>query len=136
MINATGAAMRQKSIEIPGLKHSVPIPLACRVGPVLATSGVGGRDPGTGKLSADVNEQARQCFENLKSVLAAGGCDLGDVVKLTVYLADEAHRDAIARPWLECFPDEHHRPARHSLVVPLRGGMLVQLEALAVAREV
>ena len=127
--------MRQRSIEIEGLQHSVPIPLGCRVGPILATSGVGGRDPKTGKLSGDAGEQARQCFENLKSVLAAGGCDLGDVVKLTVYLADEAHREAIAKPWLECFPDPHQRPARHSLVVPLRGGMLVQLEALAVAKD-
>jgi 2-iminobutanoate/2-iminopropanoate deaminase len=127
--------MRQKSIEVEGLQHSVPIPLGCRVGPVLATSGIGGRDPKTGKLAPDANQQARQCFENLKSVLAAGGCDLGDVVKLTVYLGDEAHREAIAKPWLECFPDPHQRPARHALVVPLRGGALVQLEALAVAKD-
>ncbi len=127
--------MRQESIEIPGLAHSVPIPLACRVGPILATSGVGGRNPETGKLATEANEQARQCFENLKTVLAEGGCDLGDVVKITVYLADETHREAIAKPWLECFPDPHRRPARHSLVMPLRGGMLVQLEALAVAKD-
>jgi 2-iminobutanoate/2-iminopropanoate deaminase len=127
--------MRQQSIEVEGLAHSVPIPLACRVGPILATSGIGGKDAETGKLPPEAGAQARHCFENLKAVLAKGGCDIGDVVKLTVYIADEAHREAIAKPWLECFPDPHKRPARHALVMPLRGGALIQLEALAVAKD-
>jgi len=127
--------MRQKSIEIKGLEHSAPIPLACRVGPILATSGVGGKDPATGKLPADAQGQAMHCFDNLKRILAEGGCDLGDVVKITCFVTDEAHRDAINKYWNECFPDPHRRPARHTLTAPLRGGMLIQLEALAVAKE-
>jgi 2-iminobutanoate/2-iminopropanoate deaminase len=128
--------MRQKSVEIEGLNHSVPIPLACRVGPILATSGIGGKDRKTGKMPESADEQAKNCFENLKAVLAEGGCDIGDVVKMTVYIGDEKHREAIAKPWLEHFPDPHKRPARHALVVPLRGGALIQLECLAVAKDV
>ena len=127
--------MRQKSVEIEGLNHAVPIPLACRVGPILATSGIGGKDRKTGKMPESADEQARNCFDNLKSVLAEGGCDMGDVVKMTVYIGDEKHREAIAKPWLEHFPDPHRRPARHALVVPLRGGALIQLECLAVAKD-
>jgi 2-iminobutanoate/2-iminopropanoate deaminase len=127
--------MRQKSIEVEGLGHSVPIPLACRVGQILATSGINGKDRKTGKMPPDAASQAVQCFENLKAVLAEGGCDIGDVVKLTVYVADEAHRDAIAKLWLDHFPDAHQRPARHAVVSPLRGGALIQLEALAVAKD-
>ena len=127
--------MRQKSLHVEGLSHSVPIPMGCRVGPILATSAVGGRDPATGQLAADAAAQAGQAFENLKAVLAAGGLDLGDVVKLTVYVGEESYREAINKFWLQCYPDAAHRPARHTMVMPLRGGMLVQLEALAVAKE-
>ncbi len=127
---------RQNSIEVEGLGHgSAPIPMGCRVGNVIATSGINGKDPATGKLPEDAAGQAAGCFENLKRVLAAGGMTLGDVVKVTVYIADEAHRAAVNAPWLACFPDPHRRPARHALTLPLRGGMLVQIEALAVAKE-
>lgn len=126
--------MRQKSIEVEGLAHNAPIPAACRVGPILATSGVGGRDPATGKIPPEPERQAFHCFDNLKRILAEGGMDLGDVVKLTVFVTDEAHREAVNKYWNECYPDPHKRPARHTLVSPLRGGMLMQLEALAVAK--
>jgi len=128
--------MRQQSIEVEGLAHAgTPIPNACRIGPILATSGVGGRNPVDGTLPGDPQTQAVNAFDNLRRILAAGGMDMGDVVKLTVFIADESHRAAVNTPWLSHYPDPAHRPARHSLVMPLRGGMLVQLEALAVARD-
>jgi 2-iminobutanoate/2-iminopropanoate deaminase len=126
----------QKSIEVRGLSHqSAPIPLACRIGPVLATSGIGGKNPDTDMLPPDAQSQAENCFDNLKKVLAAGGLGMVDVVKITVYISDEAHRGAVNKPWLQHYPDPKHRPARHALVMPLRAGMLVQIEALAVASD-
>ena len=127
--------MRQKSIEVKGLEHNAPIPLGCRIGPILATSGIGGKDPASGKLPPEPERQAFHCFDNLKRILAAGGLDLGDVVKLTVFVVDEAHRDVINKFWNECYPDARQRPARHTLVAPLRGGQLMQLEALAVSKD-
>lgn len=128
--------MRQTSIDIENLHHSAPIPAASRVGPVLATSGVGGRDPATGKLPADIEGQVRFSFENLKRLLAAGGMDLGDVVRITIYVTDDKIREIINKYWVECYPDAARRPARHTLVMPLRGGMAIQLDALAVAKDI
>ncbi len=125
---------RQKSIEVEGLGHGAPIPMGCRVGPILMTSGVGGRDAKTGKTPEDADGQARNAFANLKSVLANGGLGLGDVVKITVYVIDDKYRTEINKYWEECYPDPHKRPARHTLVMPLRG-VLLQLEAFAVAKE-
>ena len=120
--------MYQKSIEVEGLSHaSAPIPIGCRVGPVLATSGIGGKNPASGEMPPGAEAQATNCFENLRLVLVAGGLGLDDVVKVTVYVADEAHRAAVNAPWLKHFPDPARRPARHALVMPLRGGMLVQI---------
>jgi 2-iminobutanoate/2-iminopropanoate deaminase len=129
-------ALRQNSIELAGLSHqTAPIPMACRVGPVLATSGIGGKNPDTDLLPPDAESQAENCFDNLRKVLAAGGMGMGDVVKVTVYVSDDVHRAAVNKPWLRHYPDPKHRPARHALVMPLRGGMLVQIEALAVAAD-
>jgi len=124
---------RQKSIEVEGLGHGAPIPMGCRVGPILMTSGVGGRDRKTGKTPEDADGQARNAFDNLKAVLAAADLGLGDVVKITVYVVDDKYRNEINKYWEECYPDAHKRPARHTLVMPLRG-VLLQLEAFAVAK--
>ena len=129
----SSTTLRQKSIEVANIGHSAPIPTGSRVGPVLATSAVGGRDPKTGKLPPDADTQARNAFEGLKLILAEGGMGLGDVVKLDVFLIDDAHRETINKYWLECYPDPHRRPARHTVVLPLRGGVLLQISALAVA---
>lgn len=126
--------MRQQSIEIEGLSHAAPIPMACRVGPILMTSAIGGKDAATGKLPPDPAQQAFHCFENLKIVLTKAGMDLGDVVKVDVYVADESLRDVVNTPWVACFPDEHKRPARHAHTGPVRGGQAMQIVAMAVAK--
>ena len=126
--------MRQQSIEIDGLAHAAPIPMACRVGPILMTSAIGGKDAATGKLPAEPAQQAFHCFENLKIVLAKAGMDLGDVVKVDVYVADESLRDVVNPVWVTCFPDEHKRPARHAHAGPVRGGQAMQIVAMAVAK--
>jgi 2-iminobutanoate/2-iminopropanoate deaminase len=127
------STLRQQSIDIEGIAHGAPIPTGSRVGNVLATSAVSGRDAKTGKVAADADGQARLAFENLKLILAGGGMGLGDVVKVDVFVVDDAHRDAINKYWVECYPDPHKRPARHTVVMNLRGGLLLQLSALAVA---
>ena len=125
---------RQKSIEVEGLGHGAPIPMGCRVGPVLMTSGVGGKDRKTGKTPEDADGQARNAFDNLKALLANAGLGLGDVVKITVYVTDDKFRNEINKYWEECYPDPHKRPARHTHVTALRG-VLLQLEAFAVAKD-
>jgi 2-iminobutanoate/2-iminopropanoate deaminase len=51
---------------------------------------------------------------------------------MTVYIKDDSARAAVNEQWLQCFPDPHDRPARHTLVYNLPAGMLVQLEIVAV----
>jgi 2-iminobutanoate/2-iminopropanoate deaminase len=128
--------VRQKAIEVPGLSHhGAPIPTACRVGPILVTSRIMGKDPDTGHMPSDPDSQAELCFKNLKRVLEAGGMDMGDVVKLTVYLVSDSYRTAVNKPWNDYYPDPAHRPTRDSLVMPLRGANLIQIEAWAIAKE-
>lgn len=122
-----------RSLEVPGVSHgTAPIPMGARVGNVIYSSGIMGKDPATDTLPADVSSQARFAFQNMRSLLAAGGAGLEHVVRMTVYIKDDSARAAVNEQWLQCFPDPHDRPARHTLVYNLPGGMLVQLEIVAV----
>jgi 2-iminobutanoate/2-iminopropanoate deaminase len=69
---------------------------AVRAGGFLHVSGIVAVD-GEGRLVGgdDVVAQTRQVFENLRAVLAAGGCGFEDVVKVTVYLTDIDDRPLI-----------------------------------------
>ena len=64
-----------------------------RGGSLVFTAGMGPVDPATGEnVGSTVQEQTAQVLDNLEAALAAAGCGLGDVVKVTTHLA-ELHRD-------------------------------------------
>ena len=121
-----------RSINVPGASHKAPIPAAARVGHILCTSAVSGKDPVSGELPADIQTQARNTFANLRAVLAAGGASLDNVVKFSVTIKDNAAREAVNAQWLAAFPDPHDRPTRHIVVADLQHGMQLQIEVLAV----
>ena len=66
-----------------------PYSQALRTDRWLFCSGQIALDPTTGELvEGEFEEQARQVFDNLEAVLGEAGLGFGDVVKVTVYLAD------------------------------------------------
>ena len=65
-------------------------------------------------------------------MLAAAGGTPEDVVKCTVFVRDKAIRPVVNKYWVEMFPDEASRPARHTLRTDLQGGIQLQLEIMAV----
>jgi enamine deaminase RidA (YjgF/YER057c/UK114 family) len=124
---------KRVSFDLPGLEHTNPIPSACRVGPVLMTSGISGADPRSGKFPQGIEAQCAQMFANIRTILEVGGATPEDVVKLTVWLKDRSQRPQVNKEWLTMFPDPHSRPARHTFSNPELGGdMLVQCEVMAV----
>jgi 2-iminobutanoate/2-iminopropanoate deaminase len=127
---------RRQTIEIPGVSHGKnPIPMAARVGNVVYTSAIPGKDPATGELPPEEADQVAQVFANAAAVLAAAGVTRDDVVNVSVLLARPELRPEVNRHWLDWFPHEEDRPARHVTVQPLAGGMVIQLQLVAVAEE-
>lgn len=59
-------------------------------------------------IEGDISEQIKQVFENLKAVAEAAGGDLGDIVKLNVYLTDLSHfpivNEIMGRYFYEPYP--------------------------------
>lgn len=65
-----------------------PYSQAIRAGDTVYLSGQIGLDPATGQLADGLSGQTHRVFQNLRAVAEAAGGTLGDVVKVTVLLAD------------------------------------------------
>ncbi len=121
----------QESIEIEGFAHTPSIPAASRVGPLLATSVIVGRDHGTRDLPDTVEAQLANLFLFAGRILDTAGATWSDVVKFDFLVADRAHRPAVEEAWLRIYPDPNHMPARHTQTADLPDGMFVQMTFLA-----
>ena len=98
----------------------------------IVTSGQTGIDPATGKLvDGGIAPQTERVLENLRAVLRAGGAELPDVVKTTVFLHDMVDFAAMNEVYARWFGD--HKPARTTIAakgLPLQ--CLVEIEAWAI----
>ncbi len=108
---------KRTSIEVKGLEHVNPIPNASRIGPFVVSGGIFGKDPETGKVPDGIDAQCQQMFVNVGKVLAAAGAKPDDIIKMSFWLKDMAHRPHMNKHWVEMFPDDHSRPARHTFLL-------------------
>jgi 2-iminobutanoate/2-iminopropanoate deaminase len=106
--------------------------MGVEIGGLVFSSGIGGQDPETGQYPPDPARQAELMFQHVRTLLAAAGAGPETVAKMTVFVTDNSYREHVNRHWLEMFPDEHDRPARHTFRQDLPQGMLVQCEIVAV----
>ena len=89
-------------------------------------------DPATGEfVPGGVAEQTKQCFENIKSVLAEAGLTTANIVKTTVFLADMSLFADMNAVYATYFEGEF--PARSAFAVKaLPKNALVEIESIAV----
>ncbi len=123
--------MTRRSIYIKGFAHSNPIPAACQIGDLLVSVIITGVDPGSGKMPSTMDEQCAFMFQHIRAVVEAGGCNIQDIAKITIWLADRSDRRAVNHEWLSMFPDPDDRPARQTMETKLNDGKLVQCDFLA-----
>jgi enamine deaminase RidA (YjgF/YER057c/UK114 family) len=125
--------MKRRSIEIEGFQHDNPIPSASQIGPFVVSGAISGKDPQTGKLVEGIEAQCGLVFAHMRKIIEAASGTTEDILKITVWLKDGAHRKVVNQEWLKMFPDAESRPARHTFVnQELMGGALVQCEFWAV----
>ncbi len=121
----------RRSIYLSQFAHANPIPAACCHGPLLMTGIINGNDPQTGDLPADQATQCRHMFSHIQAILDAAGATPEAVVKVTVWLQDREQRETLNACWLEMFPNEHSRPARHAIQAATPSKFLIQCEFTA-----
>lgn len=121
-----------RSIHSPQAPAAIgPYAQAVAVGGFLFTSGQVALDPASGALvPGDAAAQTRRVLENLRAVLAAGGCRPEDVVKTTVFLLDMNDFAAMNEVYGAFFA--MHKPARSTVqVARLPKDARVEIECMA-----
>ncbi len=128
--------MFKKVITAAGAPKAIgPYSQAVRAGRFLFLSGQLPLDPETGNISGDeIKTQTRQAIENIKSILAAAGVSLSDVVKTTVFLKDIGHFPEMNQVYRQYFATE--APARSCVEVSrLPKDVLIEIESIAITND-
>lgn len=123
----------RKSIEIPGVSHGkAPIPMGAKIGNIIFSSGIMGKDPETNTLPDDPIREVECLFGNVRAFMNAAEGTTDDILRMTVFLKDNELRPAFNKEWIKMFPNEEDRPARHITLKDLPSNMNVQVEVIAV----
>ena len=97
---------------------------------VFTSGQVGFVDPGTGNDIQGIENQTRECFSKLKTVLESAGASFDDVVKVTVFLKNVDDFAAMNKIYAEYFTGE--LPARSTVIAGLvNPKMLIEIECIA-----
>lgn len=108
---------------------------AVQVGSLLFTSGQIGFDRGAGRLAeGGIEAETKQCLENIRSVVEAGGSSMEDIVKMTVYIARAEDFGPMNEIYREFF-EGNRPPAKTAVIVGgLAIGALVEMDAVSFVR--
>jgi 2-iminobutanoate/2-iminopropanoate deaminase len=101
-------------------------------GNYLYVSGQGARDA-SNQIPATFEAQAKQCLENVKSVVEAAGLNMDSVVYAQVYLSDTKNYDGLNKVWNSYFPK--NRPARSVAgVANMPTNTPIEISAVAISK--
>jgi 2-iminobutanoate/2-iminopropanoate deaminase len=113
-----------------------PFAMAYRHGDLVFVSGQVAFDGEKGEpVLGGIKEQTRQTLKNLKTVLETAGSSLDEVIKLNCILPNfPTDYVGFNEVFKEFFPGPRY-PARTSFQAGLLGGLIVEIEAIAVCRD-
>lgn len=103
---------------------------ATKFGNLVFVAGQTGRHPVTGELGKDIREQTRNVLERIKTVLAAAGTSLDNVLTVTTHLTKREDLAAYNEEYGKYFPT--NKPARTTVEVMLNApDLLVEITVTA-----
>ena len=99
----------------------------------IFVSGTPGLDLHSGQVVSDsFEDQTRQCFQNIKTILEEAGSSINNVVKTTIFMVTGNDFSIINKVYGEFFPE--NPPARSTpQVMPFPAGILISVECIALA---
>ena len=132
-IQVVGASgQKRQPIELPGFADHPP--LGVRLGPVVFSAPIDGRDPATGERSADRVTQMRQAFRNMESFIQRAGGSKADLIHVYIFVSGRDDQLDMLDVWLEEFPTDGDRPARKAIFdeTLARDGKIIHLMCVGV----
>lgn len=128
--------MYKQSVNPWRWQHQLGFSQAWRVDNAESTVYVAGQAPISpdGQLVGqdEFEVQARQVFENLRTVLEESGATLDSIVKLTVYLTDMSRLQDYARVKAEFITRKHPASTAIGVASLARPKMMIEVDAIAV----
>jgi 2-iminobutanoate/2-iminopropanoate deaminase len=115
-------------------RMSQAFPQAVIGGGFIFVSGTPGYDLQTVKVvSENFEEQVRQSFQNIRTILEEAGSSMANVVKTTIFMVAGNDFSVINKVYGEFWPE--NAPARSTPQVnPFPAGILVSVECIALAK--
>lgn len=119
--------------------ENAPVPAgayspAILTGNLVFVSGQTPEKPGTDELvEGDINVQAKQVMENIQNILAAAGCTMNDVVKVSAHLLDIQDFNGFNEVYKTYFTNPF--PARTTVQSVIPGGSLIEVDVIAIRPE-
>jgi 2-iminobutanoate/2-iminopropanoate deaminase len=111
-----------------------PYNQAIVAGDTIYVAGQGPIDPRTGQVVAGTFEDQATCtFENIKAILKAAGASMSDVVKVTVYLADNGDFAKLNEIYRRYFTEPY--PARATVGAQLLFHIFIEVDCIAVKND-
>ncbi len=107
----------------------MPLSRAVRAGDWVFLSGVAAIDANGAVVSGGIEAQTKAVLEVIRDTLELADCEMGDVVKTTVWLDDSRDFWSFNRVYSTFFPDDP--PARSTLKSELMLDAKVEIEVLA-----
>lgn len=106
---------RKEIVRVDAAAANPNLSLATKFGGLVFVAGQTGRHPVTGELGKDAREQTRNVLERIKSILAAAGTSLDNVLTATAYLTNVKDLAAYNEEYATYFPVD--KPARTTVTV-------------------
>lgn len=121
----TRDARQPRQVAAPRAPYS-PVVVA---GDLVFTAGQVAFDGSGALVPGGIEEQTTQVLDNVERCLAAAGCAMDNVVKVTAFLSDLGDFEAFNRVYADRFTAPY--PARSTVGVRLGEGLLVEVEVVA-----
>ncbi|RTZ91029.1 MAG: reactive intermediate/imine deaminase [Deltaproteobacteria bacterium] len=109
-----------------------PYSQAIRSGNTLYVSGQVPINPETGKMPETIEEQARQCLNNIAAILKAAGLGMENVVRCGIFMTNLDDFKTVNEIYASFFSGDY--PARATVqVARLPLGAMIEIDAIAEA---
>jgi enamine deaminase RidA (YjgF/YER057c/UK114 family) len=123
----------RRAIHLTGIGHGPGRPAGSRIGNIVVSASLVGRNPESGEFSTDPAEQIKELFQTMVRFLEAADVTVDDVIRVNVTLSQPEYREFLNVEWAKYFSDEESLPTRKATIAALPAPIIAELELMAVA---
>ena len=106
---------KKEIVQVSPAASNPNLSAATKFGNLVFVSGKTGRHPVTGEVGKGIREQTRNVLERIKTILAAAGTSLDNVLTVTTHLTKREDVAAYNEEYAKYFPN--NKPARTTVTV-------------------